>query len=86
MLNDMIATVESSIAEAKVAIADLYLFREAAALANDQTEVERFNDLILKEQQGNEIRKRQLRYLLAFRPHFEAGRDKHMGEIARLSE
>ena len=86
MLNDMIATVESSIAEAKVAIADLYLFREAAALANDQTEVERFNDLILKEQQGNEIRKRQLQYLLAFRPHFEAGRDKHMNEIARFSE
>jgi hypothetical protein len=86
MLNELIATVESSIAEVKVAIADLYLFREAAALANDQTEVERFNDLILKEQQGNEIRKRQLRYLLAFRPHFEAGRDKHMDEIARLSE
>ena len=86
MLNELIATVESSIAEVKVAIADLYLFREAAALANDQTEVERFNDLILKEQQGNEIRKRQLRYLLAFRPHFEAGRDKHMDEIARLTE
>lgn len=86
MLNELIATVESSIAEVKVAIADFYLFREAAALANDQTEVERFNDLILKEQQGNEIRKRQLRYLLAFRPHFEAGRDKHMDEIARLTE
>lgn len=86
MLNDLIATVESSIAEARTAIADLYLFREAAALANDQTEVERFNKLILEERQGNEIRKRQLQYLLAFRPHFEAGRDKHMDEIARLSE
>ena len=86
MLNDLIATVESSIAETRAAIADLYLFREAAALANDQTEVERFNDLIIKEQQGNKVRKRQLGYLLAFRPHFEAGRDKHMNEIARFSE